>query len=311
MKIHRLLGMTYYMLNHKHSTAEELAEKFGVSKRTVYRDIETLCEAGLPLYTTQGTGGGIHLMESYRMDCNTLTETEFQNVLRALEGTRHVDPRGQIATIADKLSANLRAGEPRTVAMDFSPMDWTVPDDMEGKWQQLHDAIQQNRRIAMTYVNNHGILSERTVEPMTLVFRTASWYLYSYCMEREDYRLFKLSRMVRVMTLRDRFARREREWDEGFFLEGNDDTPMIDLHVRVDARCGSRAIDLFHIHNITFHEDGSLEAKVRWPDDGYLLPTLLQFGSGVEVLSPNAIRERLAKVADQILTKYNVDKGKI
>lgn len=304
MKIHRLLGMTYYMLNHKHSTADDLAEKFGVSTRTIYRDVETLCEAGLPLYTTQGTGGGIHLMESYRMDCNTLTETEFQNVLRTLEGTRRVDPRGQMATIADKLSANRQKGEVRTVAMDFSPMDWTVAGDTEAKWHSLHEAIEAKRRVTMTYVNNRGIQSNRTVEPMTLVFRTACWYLYGYCLEREDYRLFKLSRMVRVAITEDRFTRRDREWEADFFMDGGNDAELIPLHVRVDARYASRAIDQFHIQNIIFMEDGSLEAKVRYPDDGYLIPMLLQFGSGIEVVEPEEVRERMACIAKEIANKH-------
>ena len=304
MKLDRLLGITFYMLNHRRAIAGDLAERFEVSRRTIYRDIEALSQAGLPMYTKKGTDGGIFLMEGYRMDSGTLTKTELTEMLTVLQGARHMLAPQGVKVAADKLSILGAQDGPTQIAMNFSAMPWQSHAALQRSWQVIRDAIETRHTVSFTYINSRGQRSSRTVEPMTLVFRALNWYLYGFCRVREDYRLFRLSRMLGAAATEDTFARRDREWQDYFFLEDMPGTPGEAVCLLIDPRAAHKVLDMFSPDELTWLPDGTIRADINWPMGDSFDSMVLSFGPYMRVLSPPYVCDHIRDVLEQIKQSY-------
>ena len=304
MKLDRLLGITFYMLNHRRSTAGELAERFEVSRRTIYRDIDSLAQAGLPLYTQKGTDGGVFLMEGYRMDSGTLTKTELKEMLMVLQGAQHMLAPQGVKVAADKLSILGAQDGPTQIAMNFSAMPWQSHTALQRSWQVFREAIETRHTVTFTYINGKGQRSRRTVEPMTLVFRALHWYLYGFCHVKDEYRLFRLSRMLDPIADEETFVRRDREWQDTFFLEDMPETPGEDVTLLIDPRAAHRAMDLFTPGELTWLDDGTIRADIRWPMEDSFDSMVLGFGPYMRVTSPGWVRDHIRDVIDTVKRQY-------
>ena len=193
MKIDRLIGILSVLLQEEKTTAPALAERFEVSKRTINRDIENLCKAGIPIRTTQGTGGGISIMDGYRMDRTLLTSKDMQMILAGLRSLDSVSGNSYYGQLMEKIqagSSKFVSGRD-SILIDLS--SW-YRDSLEPKIGTIQDAIEDRHLVTFRYYAPAGE-SERAVEPYYLVFRWSSWYLWGWCRDRKDYRLFKLNRM--------------------------------------------------------------------------------------------------------------------
>ena len=213
MKIDRLIGILSILLQEEKTTAPELAERFEVSRRTINRDIEDLCKAGIPIRTAQGTGGGISIMDGYRMDRTILTSKDMQMILAGLRSLDSVSGSNYYSQLMEKIqtgSSEFISGKD-SVLIDLS--SW-YRESLVPKIETIQDAIGDRHLISFRYYAPSGE-SERTVEPYYLVFRWSSWYLWGWCADRKDYRLFKLNRMDKVA-----------ETDKEFICR---DAPMPDL----------------------------------------------------------------------------------
>jgi len=304
VKLDRLLGITFYILNHRRATAGDLAERFEVSRRTIYRDIDALAQAGLPLYTQKGTDGGIFLMEGYRMDSGTLTKTELKEMLMVLQGARDVLAPPGVKVAADKLSILGAQDGPTQIAMNFSAMPWQSHAALQRSWQVFREAIETRRTVTFTYINSRGQRSHRTVEPMTLVFRGLNWYLYAFCRVKDEYRLFRLSRMLDPIANAETFTRRDREWQDHFFLEDMPETPAELVTLQIDAKTAHKALDLFSPEELSWQEDGSIRADIRWPMGDSFDSMVLSFGPHMRVLAPDHVRAHIRDVVSQINRYY-------
>ena len=190
MKMERLIGILSILLQREKVTAPELAEQFEVSRRTIQRDIESLCRAGIPIATAQGAGGGISIMEGYRVDRTVLTDPEMQAILAGLRSLDSVSGTRRYAQLMEKLSAG--TGE----LIDLS--SWyktTLPPKIE----LIQAAIEQHHTIRFNYFSPKEE-SVRIVEPYYLVFHWSTWYVWGWCQMRKDFRLFKLNRMTELTT---------------------------------------------------------------------------------------------------------------
>ena len=193
MKIDRLIGILSILLQEEKTTAPELAERFEVSRRTINRDIEDLCKAGIPIRTAQGTGGGISIMDGYRMDRTILTSKDMQMILAGLRSLDSVSGSSYYGQLMEKIqtgSSEFITGRD-SVLIDLS--SW-YRESLAPKIETIQDAIGDRHLIRFRYYAPSGE-SERTVEPYYLVFQWSSWYVWGWCLERKDYRLFKLNRM--------------------------------------------------------------------------------------------------------------------
>ena len=191
MKMERLIGILSILLQRDKVTAPELAEQFEVSRRTIQRDIESLCQAGIPIATAQGTGGGISILEGYRVDRTVLTTPEMQAILAGLQSLDSVSGTRRYAQLMEKLSAG-STGRDSHILIDLS--SW-YKTSLSPKIEAIHSAIRQHLTIRFTYFSPKET-AVRTIEPYDLVFQWSSWYVWGWCQTRQDFRLFKLNRMT-------------------------------------------------------------------------------------------------------------------
>lgn len=293
MSANRLFQMVYLLLERGQMTADQLAEKLEVSVRTVYRDVDALSAAGVPVYTSQGKGGGIALMEGYVLDRAAFTEEEQRQLLTALQSLP--DQEGEQALT--KLSALFRRGEEDWLQVNLSR--WGASDWDNEKFKRLREAILERRAVRFTYASSQGTTRERSALPARLVYKGQGWYLQAFDLEREDYRTFRLSRILSLEVSDDVFR---RKLDPPGIEFAGDIPPLfrVEARLRFPARMAFRVYDEFDESCVTPQEDGSLLVEAVFPEDQWLYGYLLSFGAGVEVLSPADLRQRLALLGREI-----------
>ena len=300
MKIDRLIGILSVLLQEEKTTAPALAERFEVSKRTINRDIEDLCKAGIPIRTTQGTGGGISIMDGYRMDRTLLTSKDMQMILAGLRSLDSVSGNSYYGQLMEKIqagSSKFVSGRD-SILIDLS--SW-YRDSLEPKIGTIQDAIEDRHLVTFRYYAPAGE-SERAVEPYYLVFRWSSWYLWGWCRDRKDYRLFKLNRMDDVRKSEEAFDCRE--------------APMPDLSnekifpgkIAVKALFAPdmkwRLVEDFGPDCFTESEDGKLLFTAKYTDMENLITWLLTYGDKAEILEPREAREKIAQIAQNRVRIY-------
>ena len=299
MKIDRLIGILSILLQKEKITAPELAEKFEVSRRTISRDIEALCKAGIPIVTEQGQNGGISIMEGYKIDSTLLTSSDMQVILAGLRSLDSVSGTNQVAQLMEKLSAGASTLMPgaQNILIDLS--SW-YKESLAPKIEQIRKAMDEHHTLFFRYYAPKGE-SQRNIEPYYLIFRWSSWYVWGYCREREDYRLFKLNRME------------DLEIGEAFTMRS---VPLPDLHnerifpggIRVKAlfepECKWRLVEEFGTGCFEEQKDGKLLFHADYTDVENLLTWLMTFRDKVILLEPKELREELVDSLRKTANRY-------
>ena len=305
MKIDRLIGVLSVLLQEEKTTAPELAERFEVSRRTINRDIEDLCKAGIPIRTVQGTGGGISIMDGYRMDRTILTSKDMQMILAGLRSLDSVSGSSYYSQLMEKIqagSSEFISGKD-SILIDLS--SW-YRESLAPKIETIQDGIENRHMLTFRYYAPSGE-SDRIVEPYYLVFRWSSWYLWAWCCDRKDYRLFKLNRMVHVREKDTVFVCREAALpdlsDEKIFPGG------IKVKALFEADQKWRLVEEFGPACFTEYGDGRLLVTVDYTDMESLVTWLMTFGDKVEVLEPKEARNEIARMANKMAMIYREDKA--
>lgn len=296
MQESRLFKIVYYLLDRGQATAPELAARFEVSVRTIYRDIDALSGAGIPIYAEPGRNGGIRLMKDFVLDQAVLSEGEKQEILAALQSINITQNIAESQTL-QKLSAMFALSSENWLEIDFSR--WGNHGFDKNKFELLKTAVIQRRQVRICYAGSDGTQRKRTVQPYKLVYKSKAWYLRAFCTEKQDMRTFKLNRILEVVLLKERFVRR------GFFEEPDDteiDCALVTL--RFPKEMAYRVYDEFDDSQIERQENGDLIASARMPEGAWLTGFLLAFGTQVEILSPVHLREEIARQAEKIVEKY-------
>lgn len=305
MKIDRLIGILSILLHEEKATAPELAKRFEVSRRTINRDIEDLCLAGIPIITTQGTGGGISIMDGYRMDRTLLTSKDMQMILAGLRSLDSVSGSSYYRQLMEKIqagSSEFISGRD-SVLIDLS--SW-YRESLAPKMELIQDAIALNKTLRFRYYSPAGD-TDREIEPYYLVFKWSSWYVYGFCRLRKDFRLFKLNRMDAIV--------------HGSAFEKRPEIPLPDLsnekvfpaRERVkavfDPSLKWQLVEEYGVDCYTVLPDGNLLFEHDYSDDEGLLAWMLSCREKVTVLEPERIRKELARIASDIAKKYAVCEG--
>ena len=298
MKGNRLFEIIYILLDKKNVTAKELAEHFEVSKRTIYRDIEDLSQAGVPIYMTKGKGGGISLLSDFILNKAILSQKEKKEILAAMQGLNAVN-KSEFNGVLSKLSSFLGGDNENWIEVDFS--NWDKNNTLGEKFTTIKNSIINKNLISFEYFNSNGKLLERIVEPLKLVFKGQGWYLYAYCREREDNRFFKLTRMSNINIILENFNRTVpnkifSEEDTGYYNE------LIHLKLRIDKKLAFRIYDEFH--NYSLDDKGDFIVNLDFPSGDWLFGYLMSFGEYIEVLEPLNIRDEIKKKLMYALKKY-------
>ena len=298
MKINRLLEIVTILLSRQSVTAKELANRFSVSTRTVYRDLEVLSSAGVPVYTNKGNGGGISLLEDYTLNKALFSKSESEGLLLALK-TMGATNYPEAGVIIDKLGSIYKNNQAHDwIEVDFE--GWNSKVNEQNKFSIIRDAIIDNRIIRFDYVNANGSKSSRSVEPVKLIFNTYTWYLIAYCLLRDSFRMFRLSRIKNVEITEKHFIKREMpEYDEQVT-----NLNLIDLKLRCDEKILNRLYDTFDSDCINENSDGSYDLTVTLYEEEWVYGYILSFGGYAEVVEPEHIREIIKNRAKEIAEKY-------
>ncbi|MDL2300424.1 YafY family transcriptional regulator [Clostridiaceae bacterium OttesenSCG-928-D20] len=286
MQISRLFEIVYLLLDRQKMTAAELALHFEVSKRTILRDIDTLTAAGIPLYTIQGKGGGIAIMDSFVLTKTFLTEDEQNQILFALQGLSATqNTEGE--QVLSKLQSLFRRSDTAWIEVDFSR--WGSGEQDKRKFEALKTAILSRTAICFDYVSSCGEKSRRTVYPLKLIFKSRAWYLQAFCTEKQDYRSFKINRILELSNTGSRF-------DGNYRPPRIDDGPppgdMALIVLEFASRVAYRVYDEFDAGCIESCDNGDLLVSVRMPEDEWLYGYLRSFGKAVRIISPEHLRRR-------------------
>lgn len=300
MKLYRLIGILSILLQRETVTAPYLAEKFEVSRRTISRDIETLCSAGIPIVTRQGVHGGISIMEGYRIDRTLLSAKEMQDVLAGLRSLDSVHGTNQYGQLMEKLSAgssDFMTGN-QSILIDLSA--WNR-DSLAPKISMIRSAIDAACKLSFFYYSPRGE-QQRTAEPYYLIFRWSGWYLWAYCETRKDFRLFKLGRMTGLKSLSQVFERRAAPLpdlrNERIFPGG------IRVKALFDSSCKWRLVEEFGEECFQVQEDGKLLFEADYTSGENLITWMMTFGERAILLEPEELRQDLQKRLRSTLQQY-------
>ncbi|EID85118.1 putative transcriptional regulator [Treponema sp. JC4] len=310
MQIDQLFEFVYVLIDKKNVTAAEMAKRFGVSTRTIYRWIDALSVSGVPVYALRGRGGGIAISEKYALDKTVLSEEEKLAILSSVKALNSLS--GNSATA---VNANIKAAEKLSrlvqkdtdwLEVDFSP--WS-PEGQGVKqlFGLLRDSILKKRQVSFDYFSGSGNSEHRIVHPWKLVYRGQAWYLLGWCTSRKSERYFKLSRMVNVketgraanVTIQDTGA-----------IPNMEDSPVIQaqslikIKAKVSAKMAFYLLDSFACSEIKTHKDGSLSVSFSAPDETWLIGMLLSFGPDLQIISPKNIRKKIIDMANQTVQVY-------
>ncbi|WP_409178762.1 helix-turn-helix transcriptional regulator [Brevibacillus fortis] len=308
MKVERLLAIVIMLLNKRRVSARELSDHFEVSLRTVYRDLETINAAGIPIVAYPGASGGYEIMENFTIDRQYLSLDELVAVIAALKGVHSSTDDKQIGQLLEKIKALLTTaptslqGNAHPVVYDFNP--WGSTPAIAEKVNKLREAIEKRLRVRITYTKMQGDATERTIEPVTLIIKGYVWYVYGYCLQRQEDRLFRLSRIADMSVLAEEFSPRPYHVDKLEWLEEWDSAERISLVLEFAPRVHVRVRDMFESEAIETMQDGSLLVRTKMTDDEWLNGMLLSFGDALCVHEPAHVRQRIGDTVKKMAKRY-------
>jgi len=298
LKINRLLEIVTVLLNRETVTAKELADRFGVSVRTIYRDIDALSSAGVPVYMSKGNGGGISLLEDYTLNKTLLSKSESEGLLLAIKAMGATS-YPEAGAILDKISSIFKDNKAHDwIEVDFE--GWSSKVNERDRFSKIRDAIINNRVISFDYVNSGGVTSSRFAEPVKLIFNAYTWYMIAYCLLRNSHRMFRLSRIKNVQITDRHFTKRELQEHEKQVIHA----PLMELKLRCDEKILNRLYDTFDDECINKNAGGSYDITVLLPEEEWVYGYILSLGSCAEVIRPEHIREIIKTRAKEITEKY-------
>lgn len=299
MKNNRLFKILYYVLEKGKVTANELAEKYEVSIRTIYRDIDVLSSAGIPIYATQGKGGGIEIADDFVLKKSFLSENEQEQILIALKGLELTNKEYENELLT-KLIALFKAKNTNWIEVDFT--NWQRSKSYDELFKDIKSAIINKNIVRFIYFSSNKKETSRKVKPIRLLFKGWDWYVYAFCLSRNDFRYFKLSRIKEFKILPNTFEdnfdsivlKKEIEYEETVFVK-----------VKFDRKMAFRVYDEVS-SAIEEDKDGNLYATVELPNDYNLYNYIFSYGDAAEVLEPKEIRDKIKNIINIMAKKYRI-----
>lgn len=301
MKINRLFGIVYILLQKDQITAQALAEHFEVSVRTIYRDVETLSQADIPIYTTKGKGGGIRLLSKFVLNKSVLTAQEQDEILLGLQSLGATNFASS-NSIQKKLLAFFGKQDSSWIEVDFSP--WGSDSTAQSRFALIKNALIQCQVLRFDYYSTTGEKSTRIIHPAKLAFKMNTWYLYGFCVDRNDFRLFRLSRIHQLVVLDECFEPFEPILLSQIF-SNFPVAPTIPLVMQIYPPLVHRVFDEFEFSQIQKNSDDSYTVSADFIHDDWLFGFILSFGSFAKVLSPDCVKVEIKKRLQKMLADYS------
>ena len=301
MKIDRLLAIVTILLQQEKVTAPILSERLEVSTRTIFRDIEDICKAGIPVITTQGANGGISIAEGFKLDKNVFTTDELQKIVTGLKSLQSVSDTVKIETLISKLTPDGPTPIEEQIHIDLGSHYRT---SISEKIENIRKAIQEHRLISFDYYSEKG-RSSRKIEPYSIFYKWSAWYVIGYCTDRNDFRLFKLNRIWNDKVSEESYIPREipgtRMNLDQWFDDENRITVLLDPSVQY------RIVEDYGPNCFQNTEDGKLMFTLRYTNREFAITCLMGFADKVRVLEPDDIAQEVKSRARKIVALYEQD----
>ncbi len=298
-----MYALTLYLLNHGKSSAAELARHFEVSVRTIQRDIDALCQAGIPIYAFTGINGGYEILNDFKMNNQLASEDEYAYIATAINGLKTITNNPVADDLYEKITA-ISKNHDIGMILDFS----VLREGDEKLLQMLQSAVKNKQVIRFTYTNNSGETREHCAEPVAVIYKWYAWYMLAYNTVKQDYRIYKLVRMEDTCITGDKFSK-EHKPAEAILNDCNNSYQGKDISTRVRMRCSGNAIhrikEYLNGRLIEMFEDGSAVMEIHIVEnEQWWIGVVLSQGKEVEVIEPEYIKERIINSAKDILFLY-------
>ena len=298
MKIYRLLSILTTLLNKDLVSAKDLSEKNEVSVKTIQRDIEALNMAGIPVFSEKGMKGGYGILDSYKLETKLLSNYEIGILYSMLDGLRVIYDNKKLENLWEKFEYALDSSSENNqiqVKVDLSP--WNNDETVSKKVNILSDAIMSKSIVKIEYYNLKGQFSIRNIEPYEMRMKNGRWYVSAYCLNKNDFRNFKVNRIKEIEKTTQTFVKRD------FSVVDHEETinqDSIQKVLRFKKETYSRIVDIFNVEEITEMNEEHIYITTYTRSDSWLLAMILSFGSQVEVLEPlsliNTVKENIKKM---------------
>lgn len=301
MKAERLYAITVYLMNHGRTSAKELAKHFEVSARTIQRDMDSLCLAGIPVIAIAGINGGYELAQSFTLKNQIVSKKDYSYILTALQGLSSATNNPEIFRISEKIVSHINENDVGMI------LDFSVLQEGNSRFlSRLQLAIKDKKAVRFTYTNSQNETRIHKVEPIAVIYRWYAWYLLAYCVFQGDYRTYKLLRMEDLEITKEDFSK--EHGSPSAILARHDQTNTV-AHTKILVKCSpgliAKAYEYLNgrvikdlEHGMAIMELSVVESEQLW------LGTLLSFGDNIEVLSPEHIRQKLINCSEKIISLY-------
>lgn len=295
MKISRLFEMVFLLMNHKKMSAKELAKYFEVSVRTIYRDIDVLSMANIPIYATKGRNGGIALMDHYVLNKALVSKEEQQQILTSLKSFSF-SAESEINQTLKKLKAFFDVEDTSWLSVDYK--SWSMQKDDDIEFSLFKEAILQTKQVRFLYYDKEGRAQERIIEPYQLLFKSSNWYVHAYCVTANDFRYFKINRMQNITLLDRTFTKRATP--EHTFKDYI--SKQQEVIIKVDKKQAHRVLD--EMKNDILKEDKNYFLVKLTMDENWIYSYLFGYLDMIEVIEPQTVRIKMKEIAEKINNKY-------
>jgi len=301
MKIDRQLGIITILLQHSKVTAPELAGKFEVSRRTILRDIDDICKAGIPVVTCQGGDGGIRIAEGYKLDKSVLTVDEINSIVAGLKGIGSVTDPSRTERLINKLAPE-KKGIVSTQDSILIDLASHYKSSLSEKIDLIRNAIKDKKVISFDYYSAKGSVRRR-IEPCIITFKWTSWYVYGFCRDKGDFRLFKLNRLWKPCIAEETFE--PREIPSGGAEIGEYLTDENKVTILFDKSTEYLLVDEYGPGSYEEAGDGKLRMTVGYTNRDHMIRWILGFGAQAEVLEPEGLVREIGDIVASMAEKYS------
>ena len=308
MKIDRLVSIIMILLDKKRIGAQELADMFEVSPRTIYRDIDAINMAGIPIRSTSGVGGGFEIMQKYKIDKNVFSTADLSAILMGLSNLSNMVRGDELVNALAKVKSFIPADRAKDIELRANQIcidlsAWVGNRNIQPYLEIIKTALQENRLLSFEYVAHHGNKTTRKAEPYQLVLKSSHWYWQGYCHKRNDFRLFRLSRVSNLQIQEEFFTPRDFQKPQ---LDFNDilATMQTKIIIRIHKSVMDRVLDYCTYEH--FSPDGDEHYIVSFPfiENEYYYNILFSFGDKCECLEPLHIRTEMKRRIYDIAILY-------
>ncbi|MCK5130005.1 MAG: YafY family transcriptional regulator [Clostridiales bacterium] len=302
MRTERLFNIVAILLSKDTVSAKELANRFNVSTRTIYRDVDVLSVSGVPIYMKKGYGGGISLMDGYKLDKTMLRDEDIESIMMSIGALSATGYKG-VDDVIDKFSSIFHQHDVTDwVEIDFT--NWATNKNSDKSIEQIKTAILERHLVKITYFSSYGQKTQRTVAPLKLIFKSHAWYVNAYCLDKSDVRMFKILRMREIIVTDESFDREKYLATIPIKKENNFKIESITMKMKFKPKVLYLLYDWYNENDIKLQDDGSYIVTATFPMDEWVYSHILSYGDNVEVLEPLYMKEEIQKRLKNILRVY-------